>query len=53
MYDLIHSGELRSFRYRDSYIIAKDDLIEYLLDHADDADTRGFRRKEVGDDDGK
>ena len=53
VYDLIHTGELRSFRYRDSYIIAKDDLIEYLLDHADDADTRGFRRKEVRDDDGE
>ena len=53
VYDLIHSEELRSFRYRDSYIIAKDDLIEYLLDHADDADTRGFRRKEVRDDDGE
>lgn len=53
VYDLIHTGELRSFRYRDSYIIAKDDLIEYLLDHADDADTRGFRQKEVRDDDGE
>ena len=53
VYDLIRTGELRSFRYRDSYIIAKDDLIENLLDHADDADTRGFRRKEVRGNDGE
>ncbi len=53
VYELIHTGELRSFRYRDGYIIAKDDLIEYLLDHADDPVPRGFRRNEVHGDDGE
>ena len=36
VYDLIHSGELRAFVYRGGYIVAKDDVIDYLLDHCDD-----------------
>jgi len=36
IYELIHLGELRAFNYRSHYIIAKDDLIEYLLDHCDE-----------------
>jgi len=40
VYDLIKTGELRSFVYRGGYIIAKADLIEYLLDHCDEKSKR-------------
>lgn len=36
VYGLIHKGELCAFNYRSSYIIAKTDLIDYLLAHSDD-----------------
>lgn len=36
VYELIHKGELCAFNYRSSYIIAKVDLIDYLLAHSDD-----------------
>ena len=36
VYELIHKGELCAFNYRSSYIIAKTDLIDYLLAHSDD-----------------
>ena len=36
VYELIHSGELRAFIYRGGFIISKEDLIDYLLDHCDD-----------------
>ena len=37
VYELIHKGELQSFRYRGTFLIAKSDLIDYLATHADDA----------------
>ena len=33
---IIHKGELCAYNYRSSYIIAKVDLIDYLLNHSDD-----------------
>lgn len=36
MYELIHKGDIRSFNYRSAYILAKTDLIDYLLTHSDD-----------------
>lgn len=36
VYELIHKGEIHSFNYRSAYIIAKVDLIDYLLTHSDD-----------------
>lgn len=36
VYELIHKGELQSFRYRGTFLIAKSDLIDYLSTHADD-----------------
>lgn len=36
VYELIQKGDLCAFNYRSSYIIAKVDLIDYLLTHADD-----------------
>ena len=42
VYELIKSGELPVFVYRQTYIIAKDDLIEYLAEHCEDASRRNF-----------
>ena len=42
IYTLIRTGELRSFVYQQSYIIAKCDLIEYLAEHSDDKSRRKF-----------
>lgn len=49
VYELIKSGELRSFVYQQSYIIAKCDLIEYLADHSDDEPRRTISLSKVGD----
>ena len=35
IYELIKSKELRSFVFQGSYIIAKTDLIETIVDHSD------------------
>lgn len=51
VYDLLHSGELRSFSYCGKYIVAKDDLIDYLVEHCDDDSGRTFRMKKGGQDD--
>lgn len=45
VYEIIKNGDLRSFVYRGSYIIAKDDLIEYLADHSEDESSRAFKVK--------
>ena len=49
VYELIHKGDLCAFNYRSSYIIAKVDLIDYLLAHSDDPPLRptgtGGRKK--------
>ena len=49
VYELIKSGELRSFVYQQSYIIAKCDLIEYLADHSDDEPRRNISLLKEGD----
>ena len=36
IFEAIHKGELRSFVYRGGYIISKEDMIDYLLEHCDD-----------------
>lgn len=46
IYELIHRGDLRAFVYRGGYIIAKEDLIDYLLDHCEDPAPFHFPRKE-------
>ena len=40
----IHTGELRSFVYQGGYIISKDDLIDYLIEHSEDEPARSFKR---------
>ena len=37
VYEILKSGELPSLKYRGSYIISKADLIQYLVDHVNDA----------------
>lgn len=51
VYELLKNGELRSFKYRGSYIISKDDLIDYLLEHCEDTDGRTFKIGKDGDND--
>lgn len=47
VYELIKTGELRSFVYRQSYIISKSDLIEYLAEHSDDKPRRTISLSKV------
>ncbi len=42
IYNLIHSGEIPAFIYQGTYVINKDDVIEYLLKHSEDA-GRSFK----------
>ncbi len=42
---IIHKGELCAYNYRSSYIIAKVDLIDYLLNHSDDPPVHPTGRK--------
>ncbi len=44
VYELIKSGELRSFVYQGGYFVIKDDLIEFLLDTCD-LDSKRFHIK--------
>ncbi len=44
VYELIHSGKLRSFVYQCGYILSKDDIIDYLLEHCDDEPARSIKR---------
>ena len=37
IYELIRTGELPSFIYQGTYVVNKDDVIEYLLDHCDES----------------
>lgn len=43
VYELINSGKLRSFQYRGSHIVAKADLIDYLVATANDQSGKRFR----------
>ncbi|MBR4960153.1 MAG: helix-turn-helix domain-containing protein [Clostridia bacterium] len=42
IYNLIHSGEIPAFIYQGTYVINKDDVIEYLLKHSEDT-GRNFK----------
>ncbi len=44
-YELIRSGELPSFIYQGTYVINKDDLLAYLLNHINDVKS-GYMVKE-------
>lgn len=48
VYELLKSGELRSFSYCGKYIVSKIDLIDYLIEHCDDDSGRTFRTKSKG-----
>ena len=48
IYDLIHTGEIPAFIYQGTYVINKDDLIEYLLKHSEDV-RRGFTVRKPAD----
>ena len=43
VYQLINSGKLRSFQYRGMHIVAKLDLIDYLVATANDPNGKHFR----------
>ena len=43
LYELIKTKSLRSFVYQGSYIISKDDLIEYLADHCEDESRKNYK----------
>ena len=43
VYQLINSGELPSFPYRGTHIVAKADLIDYLVATANDPNGKRFR----------
>ena len=43
IYELLKSGELRSFKYQGGYIISKADLIDYLAAHCEDSSGRRFK----------
>ena len=49
IYELLKSGELRSFTYQGGYIISKADLIDYLAEHCEDNAGRGFKRGDMND----
>ena len=36
VYEMIRTKELKAYKYQNTYIIAKIDLVEYLADHCDD-----------------
>lgn len=43
VYQLIKTGEIQSFIYQNSYIITKEDLIEYLARHATDEGKKYYK----------
>lgn len=45
IYELIKTGEIRSFIYQNSYITTKGDLIEYLALHATDEEKNTIKFK--------
>lgn len=50
VYAAIQSGELRSFTYKGGYIISKEDMIDYILDHCEDPCTYHLLRRNKRDD---
>ncbi len=45
VYEMLKSGELPSYTFQGGYIITKEDLIEYLVEHSDDAPPKKFAIK--------
>lgn len=43
IYDLLKKGELKSYQYSGKYLIAKLDLIDYMMDHTDDDRSHHFK----------
>ena len=48
VYEMIRTKELKAYRYQNTYIIAKIDLVEYLADHCEEAPKRAFTIKKEG-----
>ena len=46
VYEMIKTKELKAYKYRNTYIIAKVDLVEYLADHCEDGSLRHFTIKD-------
>ena len=49
VYELLHSGELRSFTYQGGYVISKADHSDYLAQHCEDDARRTFKRGDLND----
>ncbi len=49
VYELIKSKELRSFIFQGSYIITKDDLIDYLAEHSEDDSPKHYAVRKGGE----
>ena len=45
IYEMLKNGELKAFIFRGTYLIAKSDLIEYMVAHSDDKATRTYQIK--------
>ena len=46
IYDAIRKKELRAFVYRGGYVISKEDMIDYILEHCADPAPWAVLRKE-------
>ena len=46
VYEMIRTKELKAYKYQNTYIIAKVDLVEYLADHCEDGNHRHFTIKD-------
>ena len=46
VYEMIRTKELKAYKYQNTYIIAKIDLVEYLADHCEDGNLRYFSIKD-------
>ena len=46
VYEMIKTKELKAYKYQNTYIIAKVDLVEYLADHCEDRSLRHFTIKD-------
>ena len=46
VYEMIKTKELKAYKYQNTYIIAKIDLVEYLANHCEDGNLRHFTIKE-------
>lgn len=46
LHEILQNKQLKSYRYKNTRIIAKVDLIEYLVDHCEEPSQRTFKLKE-------